>query len=207
MNQFNEIKRLQQLAGINEVKVIPTRSKHSLNRSEMIKKMWEYDDIGFWEDAGFHRTNINAFGSQFDNYQLIANYFDTVGDINSIDKNKLLYIDGKDVTSELKQYLQDSGQINEIRVVNPNRLQVDMFKVEDIDYPIIILNNDDKQYEGMLRGDEILFNTSWGEDDMDIVEDELKNIFNSKNIPYQIQNDNEGIWVVIDKKRVEIINK
>ena len=102
--------------------------------------------------------------------------------------------------NEIKRLQQLTG-INEIKVVNPNRLQVDMFKVEDIDYPIIILNNDDKQYEGMLRGDEILFNTSWGEDDMDIVEDELKNIFNSKNIPYQIQNDNEGIWVVIDKKK------
>ena len=109
--------------------------------------------------------------------------------------------------NEVARMQQLAGIQKEIKVKEPNLLQVDMFEEEDIDYPIIILNNDDKQYEGMLRGDEILFNTSWGEDDMDIVENELKNIFSKNNILYQIQNDDGEVWVVIDKKAVKINNK
>jgi hypothetical protein len=94
---------------LKEVKVLPPGSQ-KLDRKKMIQAMWEYDDGLFWGAGGFNRDNLEGFSASLNNYRVIANYFDIVGDISEIDPLKKVFLDGTDVTKDFRYYLKISRQ-------------------------------------------------------------------------------------------------
>ena len=103
---MNEIQRLQQLAGINEIKINNPLSLRSENLLQLLCNYYD-EDPDFFEDIGISSKEVlrGHYGNNIDSLimELISLGIDDELD-NFYNKNNKIIIDNNDFTKNYKEY-------------------------------------------------------------------------------------------------------